>query len=233
MTLRKIAERLTHEPILIGLFLLASASVWAFAEVADEVLEGDSHEIDERIVLAMRNPADPADPLGPRWFEGLMRDFTALGGVGVVALLGAAAATFLAVLDKRREAVWLVIALVGGIALSLGLKTLFDRPRPDLVPHGSHVYTRSFPSGHSMMAATVYLTLGAVMAELVALRRLKAFFLVLAVLITALVGVSRVYLGVHWPTDVLAGWALGAGWALACWFVARFLHLSPLEPPRD
>ena len=228
MTLPALAQRIAREPVLIGLMLLASGGVWAFCEVADEVVEGDSHEIDERIVLALRNPADRSDPLGPQWVEELMRDFTALGGVGIVTLLGVVVTIFLAILGKRREAIWLVVALAGGIVISLALKSLFDRPRPDLVPHGSHVYTQSFPSGHSMMAATVYLTLGAVLAELVRPRRLKVFLIVVAAAVTVAVGVSRVYLGVHWPTDVLAGWALGSAWALACWFTARLLHLGRL-----
>lgn len=231
--LRNLARRFAQEPIMIGMLLLSSGGVWAFFEVADEVVEGESHAMDERIVLALRNPDDPSDPVGPRWFEELMRDFTALGGVGIVTLLGVAVTAFLLMLGQRRQAAWLAIALTGGIIFSLALKSFFDRPRPELVPHGSHVYTRSFPSGHSMMAATVYLTLGAVLAEMVRKRRLKAYLIAVAALVTIAVGVSRVYLGVHWPTDVLAGWALGAAWAMGCWIVARLLQLRPVDAPAN
>ena len=119
----------------------------------------------------------------------------------------------------------MVIAIASGIALSFALKAGFDRPRPDLVPHGSVVYTTSFPSGHSMLAATVYPTLGALLARLQPEKRLKAYVL-LAILVTIAVGVSRVYLGVHWPTDVLAGWAAGATWATISWAAVLWMQRS-------
>ena len=113
--------------------------------------------------------------------------------------------------------------LCGGIVVSSIAKGFFDRPRPDLVPHGSIVSTASFPSGHSMMAAVAYLTLGVLIARVLADRRLKIYVLCLAMMVTVLVGVSRVYLGVHWPTDVLAGWLAGSGWAVACLLGARLV----------
>jgi undecaprenyl-diphosphatase len=104
------------------------------------------------------------------------------------------------------------------------LKEFFERPRPDLVPHGAEVFTASFPSGHAMMSAVVYLTLGALLARVETGLRVKAFVLSVSVLLTVLVGISRVYLGVHWPTDVLAGWTVGAAWAVMCWLIARVLQ---------
>ena len=115
---------------------------------------------------------------------------------------------------KRGAAFLVVVAVVGGMLLSTGLKLGFERPRPDLVPHGARVYTASFPSGHAMLSAVTYLTLGALLARVQERRRVKAFFIGLAVVLTLLVGVSRVYLGVHWPSDVLAGWCVGAAWAV-------------------
>jgi undecaprenyl-diphosphatase len=115
-------------------------------------------------------------------------------------------------------------AVCGGMMLSTALKMGFERPRPDLVPHATRVYTASFPSGHAMLSATAYLTLGALLARVEKLRRIKAFFLGLAVCLTLLIGISRVYLGVHWPSDVLAGWADGAAWASLCWFAALQLQ---------
>ena len=153
-----------------------------------------------------------------------MRDFTALGGVGVLTLLTISVAGYLVLTGKRRASLDVVLSIVGGIVLSSLIKAGFDRPRPDLVPYGSQVYTASFPSGHSMMAAVVYLTLGALLARLRASVRVKAYVLSLAVFLTLLVGVSRVYLGVHWPTDVLGGWAMGAAWALFCWLVTLWLQ---------
>ena len=119
---------------------------------------------------------------------------------------------------------FVIAAVVGGTLLSTALKMGFERPRPDLVPHGTRIYTASFPSGHAMLSAVTYLTLGALLARVQKRRRVKALLLGLAILITLLVGMSRVYLGVHWPSDVLAGWCVGAAWAALCWFVALQLQ---------
>ena len=213
-----------REVALLAVLALASGALWGFAELADEVLEGETHAFDETILLALRSPTDRSDPLGPRWLEETMRDVTALGGIGVLAFITLAVAGFLALQRKTHAALFVVLAVGGGQLLSTLLKVGFDRPRPDLVPHGAMVSTASFPSGHSMMAAITYLTLGALLARVQPRRRLKLYLLGLAMLLTVAVGVSRVYLGVHWPTDVLAGWALGAAWALLCWAAALWLQ---------
>ena len=215
-------------PLLV--LVLVAGGIWLFAEIADEVNEGDTHQIDEEILLALRNPADRADPLGPPWVEETERDFTALGGIGVLTLLTLAVSTYL-VLDGKPHAAVLVLIAVGGALLWTNLlKHGFQRPRPDLVPHGSYVYTTSFPSGHSMLSAATYLTLGALLARVQPRRRMKIFLLGFAALLTLLVGISRVYLGVHWPTDVLAGWTAGGVWALICWLLARWLqHRGQVE----
>ena len=210
--------------------VLVAGGVWLFAEIADEVGEGETRRVDEAILMAMRNPADASDPLGPRWLEEMQRDFTALGGVGVLSVLTLAVSAFLALDRKGRTAILVLIAVGGALVLSSLLKSGFQRPRPELVPHGSYVYTSSFPSGHSMMSAATYLTLGALLARVQPRRRLKILLLGFATLLTLIVGCSRVYLGVHWPTDVLAGWTAGAIWALVCWLIARRLqHKGQIE----
>jgi undecaprenyl-diphosphatase len=209
--------------VLVALALAAGA-IWGFAELADEVLEGETRAFDEAILLALRSATDHADPLGPGWLEDSMRDITALGSTVVLTFVTFAVAGFLVLERKAHAALFVVLAVGGGMLLSTLLKMGFDRPRPDLVPHGATVYTASFPSGHSMLAAVAYLTLGALLARVQPRRRLKLYLLGLAILLTVAVGVSRVYLGVHWPTDVLAGWTLGAAWALACWAVALWLQ---------
>ncbi|MBX3011672.1 MAG: phosphatase PAP2 family protein [Caldilineaceae bacterium] len=205
----------TELVILLAVALVVSGT-WLFIQIADQVLEGETAILDEQILLALRNPADYSDPLGPPWVEEAMRDFTGLGGAGILIFLTASVIGYLLILRKYRSALLIGLAVVGGMILSQSLKSLFDRPRPDLVPHGSFVYFASFPSGHSMLSAATYLTIGALLARLQKQRRLKFYILGLAATITVLVGVSRVYLGVHWPTDVLAGWAAGAVWAAFC-----------------
>lgn len=198
--------------------------VWLFIALADEVLEGETQSVDEAILLALRNPADLADPLGPAWIEELGRDFTALGGVGVLLFISLVAIGYL-LLDRRfRAALFTAVAVSGGQLLSTVMKIGYARPRPDLVPHGAIVYTASFPSGHAMMSAVTYLTLAALFGRVQPEPRLKAYFLFVAALLTLLVGISRVYLGVHWPTDVLAGWTAGAAWALLCWIILSWLQ---------
>ncbi len=187
-------------------------------------MEGDTRALDRMLLLALRNPADVSDPLGPKWFEELMRDFTALGGYGLLTIWTLAVAGYLLLLRLAKTALLVIIAIGGGMLLNTFLKIGFDRPRPDLVPHEVAVYTASFPSGHAMLSAIVYLTLGALLVRTQPKRRLKAYIFVFSVLLTLVVGFSRVYLGVHWPTDVLAGWAAGATWALMSWIVLRRLQ---------
>jgi undecaprenyl-diphosphatase len=130
------------------------------------------------------------------------------------------------VLKRWGEALMLLAATLGGTAISEGLKMGFNRPRPDLVAHVVETTSMSFPSGHAMLSAVTYLTLGALIARTQEKKRLRGYVLGAAVLLTLLIGASRVYLGVHWPTDVLAGWCLGAAWALLCWAVATWLTRS-------
>lgn len=212
-----------RELVTMALVAVVAGGLWVFLEVAEAVTDDEVRALDQSVLLAMREPSDPADPLGPRWVEEMGRDLTALGGVAVLTLVSAAAALFLWMARRPRSVALLLVAFAGGQALSLLLKRGYARPRPDLVPHESFVYTASFPSGHSMMSAVVYLTLGALLARVLPRRRMKLLVIVCALGATALTGVSRVYLGVHWPTDVLAGWAIGASWAVGCWLVADVL----------
>jgi undecaprenyl-diphosphatase len=208
---------------LVFLFLAALAA-WGFVELANEVVDGELEAFDRTILLAMRTANDVSDPIGPRWFEEFMRDITALGSLGILATLTFAACGYLWLLRKRTAVLYVLVAILGAQALSSSLKSLYDRSRPDLVPHGMYVYTASFPSGHSSMSAATFLTLGALLARYQKERRLRVYLVAVGILLAIAVGVSRVYLSVHWPTDVLAGWAVGAAWALFCWSVAVYLQ---------
>ncbi len=217
------------------LVLLLVGMVGMFVALADEVIEGETHRFDTALLLALRTADDSKDPIGPIWFQEAARDITALGGTAVLTLITAASATYLLIVRQKAAAILLLVSVVGGTALNLGLKRGFDRPRPDLVSHAAEAITASFPSGHAMMSAITFLTLGALIARVQPRQRLRVFVMGLAVVITVLVGVTRVYLGVHWPSDVAAGWAVGSAWALACWLVlARFkTGKGGINPPPE
>jgi undecaprenyl-diphosphatase len=203
---------------------LAATVLFAFARLASAVRRGRTEDFDEWLIVALRTPGDLADPIGPKWLKEMMRDFTAMGSTGVLTLMVLAIAGFLAMTRKGKAALFVLASVGGGVLISQTMKWAYARARPELVPYWAEVSTASFPSGHSMMSAVVYLTLGALLARTQADRAVKVYILAIAVLLTALVGVSRVYLGVHWPTDVLAGWALGGVWALICLLVMLWLQ---------
>jgi undecaprenyl-diphosphatase len=199
--------------------------------LAGEVLEGETMAFDSAILRAFRNPADPGDPIGPPIVEAAVRDVTALGSDTIIFLLIGIISGFLALKGQKRLALLIVGAVAGGAVFSVILKEVFQRSRPDLVPHAVTVYSPSFPSGHAMVSATAYLTLGALLARSVKEKVLKAYVLGAAVTLTILIGITRVYLGVHWPTDVLAGWTAGSVWAIICSNLARRLQLEgKIEP---
>lgn len=224
ITPQRLQDLARREFVSLLILALVVGSGWAFIAIADEVVEGEAKPFDTWILLSMRSAQDTADPLGPGWFEEAARDITALGSMAVQTLLALAVAFYLIMQRKYHATIFVAVAVIGGVAISHALKLGFARPRPDLVSHGMEVFTPSFPSGHSMTSAVSYLALGALLARLHARPAMKAYLMGFAIGIVVLVGLSRVYLGVHWPTDVLAGWTAGAAWALACWLVMRWLQ---------
>jgi undecaprenyl-diphosphatase len=222
-----------HEKMVLVALACIVAGVWGFALLADEVLEGGTQAFDRKVLLAFRHSGTLA-PLGPPPVQEAARDITALGGTAVLTLVTVIAAGFLALDGKKHMALFVCGSVLSGLAASTVLKDVFQRPRPDLVPYSAYAAGASFPSGHSMMSAVTYLTLGALLARSQERKRLKAYFLLIAMFLTSAVGVTRVYLGVHWPTDVLAGWTAGAVWALLCWLTARWLQARhTLEPETE
>jgi undecaprenyl-diphosphatase len=212
--------RRTETRLLLTMVAVAGALA-GFAALADEVAEGGTGRIDRMILLAFRVPGHPDIAIGPHWLQEAARDVTALGGFTVLALVTLLATAMLLIHGRRRQA-WVFVATVAlAQALSAVLKTWFDRPRPTLVQHLDLVYSSSFPSGHAMMTPAVYLTLAGILAAGERRRSEKLLLLGGAALLTAAVGLSRLYLGVHWPTDVLGGWTLGSAVALAA---ALVLH---------
>jgi len=212
------------EPLVFVAALLVVLGIAGFVALLDEVREGGTMSFDNRVLLSLRKPGDHGKLIGPWWVQNVVRDITALGGPVVLFMVVASVAGFL-VMIRRYHMMWLIlVATIGATAINSTIKGLVDRPRPTVVPRLSDVSSESFPSGHSAMSAAVYLTLGALLAQTVSRRRVKLYFIFIAMTLTFLVGVSRVCLGVHYPTDVLAGWATGLVWALLCWLVARYLQ---------
>jgi undecaprenyl-diphosphatase len=207
--------------IAIGVIALG---VFGFVTLADEIFEGDTHSFDQSLLLALREPGDPDNPVGPAWLEYAIADITALGGYAVLTLLVAGVVLYLLAAGKRGTALLVAGSVISGTVMMSLLKLGFDRPRPDLVAHLSHAQNSSFPSGHATVSAIAYLTLGVLLARAHARRRTKVLVMTYAITLTLLIGMSRVYLGVHWPTDVLAGWALGAAWAALWWLLAWWLQ---------
>jgi undecaprenyl-diphosphatase len=140
----------------------------------------------------------------------------------VLSLVVLAIAGFLLLQSRYRMALVVAFTSFGGMLATAVLKEVFARPRPTVVPHLREVSSSSFPSGHAMQSAIVYLTLGAMLMRIVEGRLTKMYVLAIAVFLTLLVGCSRVYLGVHYPTDVIGGWIIGFVWALLCWLAAQW-----------
>lgn len=223
----------THEFWVLLILVCTLVGIWVFIELAEMVNRGQTQAWDQAILLALRNPADLSVPMGPAWLSEMMRDITALGGVAVLSLLVFSVAGYLVLVRRYHLAILVVIACLGAVVADSVIKLGFNRPRPDLVPHLMVVYQSSFPSGHSMASAATYLTLGALMARVQPQLRLKVYCMALAIVTMVLVGFSRVYLGVHWPSDVLGGWTAGAVWALGCWLIGWLLTTYILRRRTD
>ena len=211
----------TELAFLLGGLLLV-VLLLGFAVVADLVLVGETQGFDDRVLRVLRRADDPALPIGPVWLRLAALDITALGSGAVLGLVVFAIAGFMVLQGLRRTALFVCVASIGGLLLNSGLKEIFQRARPAVVPHLREVMTLSFPSGHAMTSAVVYLTLGALLMRVVPRRATKIYCMAVAILIAALVGLSRIYLGVHHTTDVIAGFAAALIWIL----VVRFVELT-------
>ena len=195
--------------------------VTAFLVLAGEVTEGETLAFDKKIVLALRKADDPARPIGPAWVTGVLLDLTALGGSTVLGLVVMAVVGFLVLQTRYRTAFFIVTTAASGEVVNYAMKNFFSRERPTVVPHLREAFSSSFPSGHAMQSAIIYLTLGAMLMRIAEGRLTKIYCCTMAMLLTFLVGVSRVWLGVHYPTDVLGGWIVGLLWASVCWLALQ------------
>jgi undecaprenyl-diphosphatase len=192
-----------------------------FLMLAGEVMEGDTLAFDTKIVRAFRQANDPSLPIGPAWTVTVLEDLTAMGGPTILTLVVLSIIGFLALQTRYRTALVIFITSASGEIVNYSMKAVFMRARPTIVPHLREAFSTSFPSGHAMESAIIYLTLGAMMMRIAERRVTKMYCLGMAFFLTFLVGLSRVYLGVHYPTDVLGGWIIGLFWASICWLAAQ------------
>src|SRR5258706_5675537 len=195
--------------------------LWGFLTLASEVMDGETTALDRRILVALRKADDPSRPVGPEWVEDSMLDLTAIGGPTVLGLVVVSVVGFLILQTRYHTAIVILATAASGEVATLALKSVFLRPRPDIVPHLRDVGSTSFPSGHAMESAIIYLTLGAMLMRVAERRATKLYCLGMAIFVTLLVGISRIYLGVHYPTDVIAGWMFGFFWASLCWLISQ------------
>jgi len=202
----------------LSALLIIALGVMTFVEVADDMTEADGQMFDQAVLHWLQPVA--GQPRGPWWLQEAAADLTSLGGISVLTLFAVIAFSFLLIQRKRLSALLLVVGLIGGVGLSEGLKALFERARPPVAYQAVETLNASFPSGHALLSTVFYLTLGVMLTRAFPKKRLKAFVLGSAMLIALLIGLTRVYLGAHWASDVIAGWCAGAAWAMALWLVA-------------
>ncbi|NMH58879.1 phosphatase PAP2 family protein [Alteromonas ponticola] len=221
MRLKKLTQ---HFPASIDLpFIIVSAiccfAIWTFIELADDAPEGDYLEIENKVLTFFRSAENPEQAIGPFWVEQTALEITSLGSIPVLTLIVVLCVLHMLLIRKYGMAILLTLSTVLGGALTFLLKDIFERARPDKVSALVDVMTYSFPSGHAMTSSIVFMTLGALLAQTVSNNLEKAYFIATALFLSFAIGFTRVYLGVHYPTDVMAGWAAGTAWALICWSI--------------
>jgi undecaprenyl-diphosphatase len=227
---RFVDRFVTFEPIGLITFGAMAGGILAFLTLTGLVLEGDTYAFDEEILLSLRQAADLAIPVAPYWVTHAVDDITALGGITVLSLMTILSTVYLLLARQRAIAIFMFLSVLGGWLVSNALKIGVGRARPDIVPHLVDVSDLSFPSGHAMLSAVTYLTLAAILSRAQPYRSTRIFLMAAGIFLTLIIGLSRIYLGVHYPTDVLGGWCAGAVWAAGCWLLARrFISREPKD----
>ena len=220
---KKVGAFLVAEAPLLTMLAVISGLVLAFLQIADEMIEGEMEAFDRSILMLFRDSANLDVVIGPSWVHEMVRDITALGSFSLLGLIVLGVCCYLYLARMHAAALFVFFSVIGGTIISTVLKMGYNRPRPELTTM-SEQFTASFPSGHAMLSAVTFMTLGALLARFAPTRSLQIFSICAAIFLTLLVGMSRLYMGVHYPSDVLAGWCLGSAWALVCSRIAMVMQ---------
>ncbi|WP_293797384.1 phosphatase PAP2 family protein [uncultured Bosea sp.] len=209
--------------------LVPAVAALIFLGLALLIVSGHSFSVDTTLIMLFRDAANPAVPLGPAWFHEAVRDMTALGSFVGLFFMALTATLALWLCGYRHLAIGLVVSLVAAFLASTVLKIAIARQRPDIVEHAALTFTASFPSGHAFLSAATLLTIASFVGLATRRTDIARFCMVMAVILTGLIGLSRIYLGVHWPTDVLGGWCLGMVWSsvATAWLGRRMAASDP------
>lgn len=198
--------------------LASAASFAALGGLGWLALAGKTHALDTALLIAIKNSNDLDAVNGPSRLTEFMRDITSLGGAGILTIITVTFSIFFLLRNRKAQAVYLSLAVITGSMFSNELKHYFGLPRPHIIVHETVVHSASFPSGHALTATVTFLTLALILSEAQP-KSVKAYIVLVATLLSLLIGVSRLYLGVHWPSDVLAGWIAGFAWASLVWII--------------
>lgn len=221
--LRLIRRYVENAYVVFGIFLLSGAAIavvftWIFAEIAERVRAGSTQSFDETVMRWIGEHQNPG-------VQAAMLEITSLGTGSVVSMIVLVAGLFLWLNRHKHSAVLLVVATLGGIVLNNLLKIGFDRPRPQVFKWGTYAVSSSFPSGHAMSSIIVYGTVAYLAARLQRNLASRVATMVLAALIIVAICASRLYLGVHYPSDIAAGLVIGLAWAAFCMAVLEAAQL--------
>lgn len=211
----------------VAALLVAAIGVITFIDVADDMREADGQAFDQHVLTLLRPYADdPSRPWGPWWLKEAAGDITSLGGISVLGLFAVIVIVFLLMQRKWLSALLLPLGLAGGVLLSEGLKAVFERQRPPASMQAVETINASFPSGHALLSTVFYLTVAVMLTRAFQRRREKVFVLGVGIVMALLIGLTRIYLGAHWASDVFAGWAVGAAWAMVLWLFIYAIERS-------
>jgi len=205
-------------------FIIALLATVAFILFSQIVLGGWTQAGDDAVLQWFARHRSPL-------LDSFMREVTALGSIGILAIVASIASVFLWLTHHRWSVLILLAGIIGGWTANSILKIWFERPRPTIVPPLAEVGSLSFPSGHAMTSMIVYGSIAYLLTRFEPTRNIRRATVVATLLLIVLIGISRVYLGVHYPSDVVGGYIAGLAWiGFAASARAALRHFAPRRP---